>query len=41
MLRQAGINPEKMSTSSNADSSLTLDPSPAPDLSRGDDGLER
>ena len=41
MLRQAGIDPDEVSTSANADSSLTLDSSPAPDLSRGDDGLER
>jgi conjugative relaxase-like TrwC/TraI family protein len=41
MLRQAGIDPDEVSTSTGTDSPLTLDPSPAPDFSRGDDGLER
>ncbi|WP_420367156.1 MobF family relaxase [Curtobacterium sp. L1-20] len=41
MLRQAGIDPGEVSTSTGSDSSLTLDSSSAPDLSRGDDGLER
>ncbi|MCE0459601.1 conjugal transfer protein, Dtr system, partial [Curtobacterium sp. 20TX0166] len=40
MLHQAGVDPDEVSTSSNAESSLSIDP-PAPDLSRGDDGLER
>ena len=41
MLRQAGVDPDEVSTSTNVDSSLSIDPSPAPDLSRGDDGRER
>jgi conjugative relaxase-like TrwC/TraI family protein len=41
MLRQAGIDPDEVSTSTSTDSSLTVDPSPAPELSRGNDGLER
>jgi hypothetical protein len=41
MLRQAGIDPDEATTSTGIDSSLALDPSPAPDLSRGDDHLER
>lgn len=40
MLRQAGVDPDEVSTSSNAESSLGIDP-PTPDLSLGDDGLER
>jgi hypothetical protein len=41
MLRQAGINPDEVSSSSSTDSSLTVDPSPTPDLARGDDSMER
>ena len=41
MLRQAGIDPDEVTTSTGTDSSLTLYPSPALDLSRGDDGMER
>jgi conjugative relaxase-like TrwC/TraI family protein len=41
MLRQAGIDPDEATTSTGIDSSLALDPAPAPDLSRGDDNLER
>jgi hypothetical protein len=40
-LRQAGIDPDEVSTSSSADTSLTLDLPPAQEVSRGDDGLER
>ncbi|MCY1692889.1 MobF family relaxase [Curtobacterium sp. SL109] len=41
MLRQAGIDPDAASTSTGTHTSLTFEPSPAPELSRGDDGLER
>lgn len=41
MLREAGIDPDKVSRSSSTDSSLSLNTPASPDLSRGDDGLER
>jgi conjugative relaxase-like TrwC/TraI family protein len=41
MLREAGIDPDEASTSSSADTSLTLDMPQTPEISREDDGLDR
>jgi hypothetical protein len=41
ILGEAGIDPDEASTSSSADTSLTLEMPQTPEISRGDDGLER